>query len=166
MNKQVLTIIFLILTCYQVLSNDGSYSTQGHGGAVIPIKNTAISMEKEIITIDVRPEKWAHFTAEYDCTFYFTNTTKKSQTVLIGFPHKLDALVGPDYTNKIYDFVSTPWDIALEDFSFIIDGKEVTFNPLPAEINPDLQEVPAYDVVYSMKVTFQPEEKKIIKNTY
>jgi hypothetical protein len=48
-------------------------------------------MEKENITIDVNLRKWAYFTAEYNCTFHFTNTTNTLQTVLMGFPHKLDA---------------------------------------------------------------------------
>jgi hypothetical protein len=54
---------------------------------------------------------------------------------------------------------------AVDDFKFFIDGKEATYRIFPAERNPQLENVPAYDIVCASEIAFAPAELKAIRNT-
>jgi hypothetical protein len=164
MKKPVLLFIFISYAAI-AFCDDGSYYLAGNSGAVIPVKNDAIAMEKEDIKINIGIQKWDRVSADYDCMFYFANTSNKTQTALIGFPHKLNAQVSWDYTDN-GRMVTTPTDTPVCDFYFYVDGKKKPFSPMPVKGNPDLKDVPAYDVIYTTEVVFEPKEKKIIRNTF
>jgi hypothetical protein len=93
MKKSIFLLILFAFILPVVIANSGSYSHMGSAGSVlIPVKNNAISMEKEDIMIDVYKIEDAsslNYKIFYDCTFHFKNKTNKPQDVTIGFPHTL-----------------------------------------------------------------------------
>ena len=161
--KVILLFLFLTLNTLVLLSNDGSYSIMGSAGSVlIPVKNNAISMQKEDIKMDVyKHQDICSYKIMYDCTFYFINETDKIQRVTIGFPHRLNSFVGWDYETPIHQEITAPTTPVFRDFKFIIDGKEVTYWSYRTGKNDALKDVPAYDVVCAVNVTFVPGEKRI-----
>jgi hypothetical protein len=120
MKTKLMILLILILAAFSLSANDGSYYQIGHGGAVIPIKNNSITMEREDIKISVTEKEFGTHTIDYDCTFNFKNTTGEQQKVLIGFPHKLDSSWSPAYDEKGgMTFKPKPADSAINDFTFL-----------------------------------------------
>jgi WD40 repeat protein len=164
--KKALLLSILALFSTALHGNDGSYGISGEGGAVIPVKNDAITMRNEQIDIDVYQIDSINFRIDYSCKFYFENTTNIVQEVLVGFPHLLDASMVPNYTGNGPAMVRNPGSPAVSDFVFNVGGKRVNWDVFPAEQNPSLSNVPPYDIVYAVNIGFAPGEKKLISNTY
>jgi ankyrin repeat protein len=163
---RIILIILCFLNIYTLHADDGSYIeiNPGKGGAVIPVKNGVIIMQKEEIVINVKPIDFYSFLIEYDCTFYFKNTITQKQTVLIGFPHNLTYVTS--YSKSSPEHSPPTVEIAATDFKFIIDDKEVPFKVFPGKKNPDYPTLAAHDVVYACEVVFSGFENKKIRNTY
>jgi hypothetical protein len=164
--KKALLFSILVLCATALHANDGAYGIRGEGGAVIPIKNNAITMREEQIDIDVYQVDSINFRIDYTCKFYFENSTNRVQDVLVGFPHLLDASKVPNYTGNGPSMVRNPGGPAVSDFVFNVGGKRVDWDVFPAEQNPSLSNVPPYDVIYAVNVGFAPGKKKLISNTY
>ncbi len=158
-------VVLLVISVFSVFANSGGYTIDGAGGAVVPVKNNSITMEKEFIYIDVIPEGFNYFRVEYDCIFHFRNKTDPTQEVLIGFPHKYEIYMeqGEEYGDLYQESERNP---VVKDFKFRVNGKEVKYEVYPAEANPAFTDVPAYDYVHTAEVHFSPGEEKIIRNSF
>ncbi|MBN2535428.1 MAG: DUF4424 family protein [Spirochaetales bacterium] len=161
MKKLLCALSVSVLLQVLCFPNDGSYTIHGSGGAVFPVENDRIKMNKEVIHIDVYKAKTIYnYMAQYSCTFYFRNLTDQEQEVLLGFP----VLHDYDYTG--YSGETEKSSKPFRDFAFIIDDRNVDYKVYPNVYNPEKKEVPVYDEVYTAKITFLPGETKIVKNTY
>jgi hypothetical protein len=99
--KKLIFLIILLSYAPVVHADDGSYGVRGESGAVIPVRNNAITMRHEQIDIDVYQLDSKNFRIEYICQFYFENTTESKQDVVMGFPHLLDATMSPDHSLNV-----------------------------------------------------------------
>ena len=76
--KTLLAAIILFSTVISLLGNDGLYLP--HGGTIFPIKETKISMDKEILSFTVRDR-----IAFVDIQFEFNNPEDTARKLWIGF---------------------------------------------------------------------------------
>jgi hypothetical protein len=81
------------------------------GPVIVRQGKTTITMEREEIKINLKEAEFGLHTINYDCTFYFKNTTSEQQKVLIGFPHKLNSHFSPEYE---IDIAEDWYNIALQ----------------------------------------------------
>lgn len=73
-----LSIVLLMLTCYAAMANDGAFFAKGN--QLIPIKETDISVRKEILTLKKVRNKFIEVTVYYE--FFNPNSDKK---LTVGF---------------------------------------------------------------------------------
>ncbi len=76
--KQKIAALLFILLSFSAFGNDGVYLT--HGGIIYPIKETKISIEKEILSFTVRDN-----IAFVDIQFDFYNPENIERKLLVGF---------------------------------------------------------------------------------
>lgn len=76
--KKITTVILLIINAISCLGNDGVYLS--NGGVIYPVKETKISLEKEILSFTVRDN-----VAFVNIQFEFNNPESKERKLLIGF---------------------------------------------------------------------------------
>ena len=160
MKRKILYLLFLILPFY-VFCNDGYY-VYGSGGTLIPEVNKNISMEKELIEIDVFPLGGiSKVIADYKCTFWFKNNTDKKQSVLIGFPiqkgrHESSS---PGYEHE--------GNIDSYDFKVTVDDKPLAYKVYEESQKSEVPGLPFLNSqIYAFTVEFNPGETKQIINTY
>ena len=158
MKRKILYFLFLMIPFY-IFSNDGYY-VYGAGGTLVPEVNKNISMEKELIEIDVAPKSVWETIADYKCTFWFKNNTNQRQSVLIGFPITKGHST---YSNGI----SEEGDLDSYDFKVTVDEKALKYKVFDESKTSDVPGLPVLNSqIYAFTVDFNPGETKKIVNTY
>lgn len=152
-------ILFLLtILSLNVFANDGFYGL-GKAGSLIPLKNSYVSMESEIIEIDVYLISSGSIAIEYNCTFNFINDSDTSQELQIGFP------IDYGYYAGAMEGISIGSN-DVNDFSVYIDGKKSPFEWYMQGINKDFNDIKQYDEVYGFNTSLEPNQQKQIINTY
>jgi len=146
MKNSLLISLFLIINLAAIA--DDAY-LGSRGGNVFPIiRSQSIQMIKEEIRITMGKDSCL-----VNCKFWFKNTKKQKETVLMGFP---------DYFKNIGQS-STP----LSHFTCSING-EVTKTEKRSQTT-DVENIPqlqAYEKWYCWNVTFNPGETVLVENSY
>ena len=101
-------MLFLVMGIMGVKANAGVYYTAGN--QLVPLAETDISIKKEILTISLQDDGFAHVDVYYE----FFNSGKAAKNVLMGF----DA--APSYN---------------DDYTFHNDGKHPHIHDFTVEMN-------------------------------
>jgi hypothetical protein len=146
MKKAFFISLFLVINLV-VVADDAFLGSRG--GNVFPIiRSQSIQMIKEEIRITMEKDSCL-----VNCKFWFKNTKKQKETILMGFP---------DYFKNIAQN-STP----LSHFTCSINGQvtktEKRSQTTDVENIPELQ---AYEKWYCWNVAFNPEETVVVENSY
>lgn len=112
MKRRIITILLSALCTGGLQANDGVYYTSGN--QLIPVKETDISVKKEILTISLQDDGFAKVDVYYE--FYNPGSTNK--TIVMGFeadpPYNDDYTFHPDGKHpNILDFSVVMNDIPL-----------------------------------------------------
>lgn len=181
---RIIAMITFTLTTIMTYANDGGYFVSGNH--LIPISNTDIKIEKEVLTI------YLSDTTEYtyvDVDYTFVNTSSKPKTIKMGFEAELENLYKlPEEGTKGHPYIY--------DFTVELNGKHVNhtneyafydtlgldYKHFPVDktkwilggdkyeddggwdrglMNVKTKEFYAYAHVYYFEVTFKPGENKI-----
>ena len=181
---RIIAMITFTLTTIMTHANDGGYFVSGNH--LIPISNTDIKIEKEVLTI------YLSDTTEYtyvDVDYTFVNTSSKPKTIKMGFEAELENLYKlPEEGTKGHPYIY--------DFTVELNGKHVNhtneyafydtlgldYKHFPVDktkwilggdkyeddggwdrglMNVKTKEFYAYAHVYYFEVTFKPGENKI-----
>lgn len=166
MVKYFVILLFLV---YQSFSNDGAFYAQGNN--LIPINESEISLEKEILTIKKVNKDLIEVTVYYEL---FNPSEEK--TIIVGFEalsSSGDVEAAPrngrhpyinDFTVKVNDEI-LPYEVAIvNDSTYYSNGK---VNSIDLETFDGIKEgnYVEFDYVYHFNVNFQ-KGKNIIKHTY
>ncbi len=116
MKTTLTAILFLILT-FPVFGNDGVYLTRG--GVIYPIKETKVSLDKEILSFTIR-----NSVAYVDIQFEFNNPEKTERKLLIGFQ-------APTAGGDVSELISNSNQIT--DFKIIQNGQILPYQLKAAE---------------------------------
>jgi len=144
MRRNLFYILFFILFL-RLLADDAILGGDGHN--VYPIRTEDIVMDSEKVEVTFLPNNEAYV----ECSFYFRNITDKKQSVLMGFPQELDEGVSAFEYDKMM----------LKNFAAYENGKLILY-----EVKTEKDSLYRKKLWYTFKVTFAPNETKLIKNTY
>jgi hypothetical protein len=168
--KRIFYVMLILFAMPDAVFGDvGYYSEAGKAGTLFPVKSSNVSMESEMVVIDVDRAGDRHITSSFHCLFHFKNSSKKAETALMGFPIR--------YFKEEYDdntFVDMEEMEEMEDkdlnwvnnFTVTIDGKNIPYNVYSDTANPDLPQVGDYDAVYAFEYVFKPAEAVTINVDY
>lgn len=110
---RIIAMIPFTMTTIMTYANDGGYFVSGNH--LIPISNTDIKIEKEVLTI------YLSDTTEYtyvDVDYTFVNTSSKPKTIKMGFEAELEDLYKlPEEGTKGHPYIY--------DFTVELNGKHV-----------------------------------------
>jgi len=104
--KKITTIILIIINAISCLGNDGVYLS--NGGVIYPVKETKISLEKEMLSFTVRDG-----VAFVNIQFEFNNPESKERKLLIGFQ-------APSAAGDVSDSISNT--NLISNFTIVKDG--------------------------------------------
>lgn len=177
MKQTFLAIAALLLSVVTAIANDGVYYTSGN--QLVPLQETTISVQKEILTLNISNHRFATVDVYYE----FMNPEAASKTVLMGFeadpPYNADWVFNPSGVNSyIHDFsvemngtkLSHRNAVATIDGQFApIDTKQWMVDKenemyVVRKDDPDVI-LENYAYVYYFNATFKPG-KNIIHHTY
>ena len=124
MKSKILLIIFLFLATF-AKANDGSYYVSGN--QLIPIENTDVRIDKEVLTIRLSDDGFAYVDVDY--TFF---NKGEARIVKMGFEASNEFMgdgepVNPDSLHKGHPFIY--------DFSVEVNGQKQSFQNLFAYVN-------------------------------
>lgn len=173
MKKLYLIMILIYSIGLTLLADDGSVFIYPSSGNVVPLKNNSIIMSYEKVVY--KDEKiTAHF--------IFENTTTDIQKVILGFPvyYNIDTSKIDTIYQDLYCYLYanreekiTPEEIKLKkqkilkevenyfNFKSIINGKEIQ-----RKIYETNEKEYGYNYVFTTEITFNPNEKIEIVDTY
>ncbi len=114
MNRIISAIVFSALAATSLLANDGVYYTSGN--QLIPLLESNISIQKEILTISIQDDKYATVDVYYE----FYNPTSSDKTVLMGFE------ANPPY-NDAYEFYPDGKHPHILDFTVEMNGEQLSY---------------------------------------
>ena len=168
-NKKEIAIIFAVIITIvffgTIMLPDASYANDTSlgrfGETVNPINDDDIVMQSENIIVHVTEEK-----SRVEAEFVFINDSQEEKKVLMGFP-------SGELEQKSGDAMESFFDYKLYDFKTLVEGTEVDVK-LEKGIEPkeklehgfydsDLSNFPLW---YTWEVSFEPGEKKVVKNIY
>jgi hypothetical protein len=138
-----LAILICILSPSEALANLGLLSNGG--AAHLLTKNSTVSMQSEVININVRKEQ-----IEADCNFTFVNHGPKC-TVRVGFPDSVgwNASKGNAPDGRFLSYKLT------------VDGREIEASVIQSD-RPHVSD----KVWHASEVTFEENETKHLRNVY
>lgn len=110
MKISLTTLISLILSFF-VFGNDGVYLS--HGSAIYPIKESKISIEKEVLSFSVRNN-----TCQVDILFEFNNPVSVERKLLIGFQ-------APTAAGDVSEKISNT--IQINNFQITANGQAIPY---------------------------------------
>lgn len=113
-NIPFLAAVLMLLISSPVWANDSEYYTQGN--QLVPLKESAIRVSKEVLTIDLKDDGCAYVDVYYE----FINPASEAKTVLMGFE------ADPPYPEefKVTSHMPHP---DIKNFSVEINGKKVRY---------------------------------------
>lgn len=112
----LLNLVLVSLLCAR--ANDGVFYAQGN--QLIPITETDITVQKEILTINrIGKTDWVEITVYYE----FFNPTGKTKTILVGFE-----AASPYPYEGLGDFPEQP---NIRDFKVIMNGQALSYRVAP-----------------------------------
>ena len=114
MKKFITAIHLCLMACAAATANDGIYYTAGN--QLIPIEETDITIRKEVLTISLGDDGFAHVDVQYE--LYNPGMTEKR--VLMGF--EADPSYNDDY--KLYPDGKHPH---IHDFTVEMNGQPLTY---------------------------------------
>lgn len=140
--KKIVPVLLSLLLAITVKANDASFYMRGN--TLVPIKETDISVAKEILTITVGKDQYA----KVDVYYEFFNPGK-AKTITMAFEAEPPAFLGQLQNRDgihpyIRDFTVTMNDVALECKNAIIEkkyGAQKDFKPL------DLDELVGNEII-------------------
>ncbi len=152
--KKIVPVLLALLFATSIKANDAVFYTSG--ATLVPIKETDISISKEILTITVGTDDYATVDVYYE--FY---NPKKSKTVTMAF-EAMAPSYGPIHRDGTHPFIkdftvqmngsSLPFENALIESEY---GKPTDYTPLTVgESDPDEEDedgMPDGDYVYDEK---------------
>lgn len=147
--KTIFILCFLCLFSLPTFANDGSYITSG--SQIYPVKETSISMDKEVLSFTVRDK-----VAQVDILFEFLNPTNQARTMMVGFQ-------APSSSGDVD--VETSSVSQIRNFKVMQEGKLLPYQLKAARCaDCELKETSAFRFdqsnngvfVYLFEVTFQP----------
>ena len=117
--KRFFALLSLVLvSLLSARANDGVFYAQGN--QLIPITETDITVQKEILTINrIGKTDWVEITVYYE----FFNPTGKTKTVLVGFE-----AASPYPYEGLGDFPEQP---NIRDFNVIMNGQALSYRVAP-----------------------------------
>lgn len=114
MMKRIFNILLLLLAAYGASANDGVYYTSGN--QLVPLKETDISVKKEILTISLQDDGFA----KVDVYYEFHNPGTATKSVTMGF----EADPPYNYDNKFYPSGKHPH---IRNFVVEANGQTLTY---------------------------------------
>ena len=150
-NLCALIIVLFFIPITFAFANDGVLGVTPDG--VYPITQSDIMMKSEEIYIDCT-------TGKVTCRFDFKNLGD-AQTVLIGFPARLD--------EDVSDGLTSEEDITVRKFTARDKNGEIPVSLIDTIPNPPLKEINGmekYSKWYSFSVDFAKNEEKTLYHTY
>lgn len=152
--KKIVSVLLALLFATSIKANDAVFYMSG--ATLVPIKETDISISKEILTITVGKDDYATVDVYYE--FY---NPKKSKTVTMAF-EAMAPSYGPIHRDGTHPFIkdftvqmngsSLPFENALIESEY---GKPTDYTPLTiGELDPDEEDedgMPDGDYVYDEK---------------
>jgi len=148
----IVLLISLVLPCF-AYADDTSLGR--YGESVRPINNPNVRMESEKVNVKMY-EGYSTTT----CTFKFVNQTKKTQSLLMGFPDGYDFSTNDDISPESNEGMN------IAKFSTVIDGKKIGVVHKKGKILNEETKKLDYPYWYTWEVTFKPGESKTVVNTY
>lgn len=155
--KKVISVVFILCMTLAVFGNDGVYNTRG--GVIYPIKESKISLEKEVLSFTVRDK-----VCRVDISFEFNNPESVERKLTIGFQ-------APTAVGDVSDKISNTNQIT--DFKILSNGQSLPFKVKAAEgENVELKEPKDLHFtqlkqgvfVYLFELSFKPGLNKINHN--
>ena len=142
-NKKLFSLIaILILAANGAVANDGVFYARGNH--LIPITETEITVQKEILSINrVGKSDYVEVMVYYE----FFNPTDKEKTLLVGFE------AAAPYPNE--DLSRSPEHPNIHDFKVVMNGENLAFQVTHAESTEGSDSSPS-DYVYHFSASFKP----------
>lgn len=152
--KMTITTILLTILTFSVFGNDGIYLTRG--GVIYPIKETKISLDKEILSFTIRDK-----IAQVDIQFEFNNLENIERKLLVGFQ-------APTAAGDVSDQISNKNQIT--NFKILNGGQILNYQLKAAECEDcELKDPNEFHFsqmepgvfVYLFEMTFKPGINKV-----
>ncbi len=110
--------LLLVLSAMSAKANDGVYYTKGT--QLVPLTETDISVRKEVLTISIGDDGFAHVDVYYE----FWNPGKEVKRVLMGFE------ADPSY-NDDWKFYPSGVHPRIKDFTIEMNGRRLSYGNAP-----------------------------------
>jgi hypothetical protein len=170
MRKQIIILLLIIIPAFTLYGNMVEY-VHGGGGALYPLRDSDLIMEKESIIIDaykgfnpkppsIKDEyEWGgsqFYYYEYDCEYTFRNTGRR-QSFILGFPVKYGK-------SNFYDW-QTEYDPMITDCQIFIGKSKIEYGRYIHGFNPEMNELD-YNEVYGFPVSIGKDETMTVRVLY
>jgi hypothetical protein len=160
MSRALLLLAATLALAPAALANDGVYG--GSGTLPMPLTTTEIAMVEEHVVLrwDSKRKAW-----NVRCEFVFENTSREPVALTVGFPFPVVDAQGGDVSAPEGQRPAEPDRPLVWNFRTQVDGRSVRAREARTITNPALPDV-SYEFAYLWDVSFPPQRRVRVRNTY